>query len=110
MAQSLQLKVLVLLSYLPLTVEYGGHRYASIVVVQTIEAIFGVEILNPVGLGVPLSVNLLEVPTLRVVDIRRYGNEVQQVERCLNGYGVLHAVAHVLQCLAGEEVALLGLY
>ena len=110
MAQSLQLEVLVLLAYLPLSVEDCRHRDACIVVVEAVKTILGIEILELICLGIPLLFNFLEIPTLGVVDIGRDIDVVQEVERCLHGDSVLNTITHILQRLACEDVALLGLH
>ena len=52
------------------------------------------------------GLDLLEIPAFVVVERRGNVYVVEDVERRLHGYGVLHAVAHVVQSLAREYVAL----
>ena len=81
---------------------------AEVVVVQTIEAVFRIELVDAVQHRVPDLFLLLEIPFFGVVDRRPEVDVVEDIVRRRDGNAVLEAVLHVLERLLGEDFGLLG--
>ena len=110
MADGLNLSVALLLREVEHTIDGCRGRGRERVVVQAVETILGSQRVGLVRDGVPLILLTLEIPLLVVVERGREVDVVQDVERSRDGYRMFHAVLHVVERLARENLILGGGY